>query len=56
MNPPTTEPVDPKQTGHYETNMLGASIIARAIKPTMKPTMMYQMICSMDFSSLGRKG
>jgi hypothetical protein len=31
-------------------------MVARAIKPTIKPTMMYQMMCSIDLFWFSRRG
>ena len=47
---------DAEQSRHDETEMLYPGITARAINPTMKPTIMYQMMCNIDLPWLSLRG
>src|SRR5207237_2737236 len=56
IKPPTIDPPMPRSVVMMKLRCWTPGIIARAIKPTIKPTMMDQMMCNMGLSWLGREG
>src|SRR6516162_3256509 len=52
MNPPTMPPTIPSTAVMIRPILCAPGMTARATRPTTKPTMMYQMMCSIGFLRL----
>src|SRR5262249_38577241 len=56
MSPPTIEPPTPSRVVRTKPRCCAPGMMARAIHPTMKPTIMYQMKCNIGLFLLSRRG